>query len=101
VLSNSIGEMQSLEVILNNAIMRHGLRISPRMSVGDRLTKFIQYYYESNGRHLSALEAEACAGLVTLKYSVPARTSQQLTDFLASVSPSQYKQHPMRLRSMA
>jgi len=93
--------MQTFEAILNSAIAVHGMRMSPRISVGDRLTRFIQQYYESKGRHLSTVEAEACAGLVLLKYRAPSKTSQQLTDFLSTLSPTQYKQHPMRLRSMA
>ena len=96
-----IGEMYTLETILNSAITMQGLRMSPRNSVGTRLTRFIREYYETKGRHFSSDEAEACAGLVLLKYRAPSRTYQELTDFLASLSPTQYKQHPMRLRSMA
>jgi hypothetical protein len=93
--------MQTLEVILNNAIARQGMRMSPRISVGDRLTRFIQHYYSTQGRHLSTMEAEACAGLVSMKYRTPSRGYEQLTDFLSSLSPTHYKQHSMRLRSMA
>ena len=59
----------SLTNALNDAIDKHGFRISPRLSLGDRLARYTQLYYESQGRWVDDDDARAAASMMMLKYS--------------------------------
>ena len=59
----------SLVNALNSAIEKNGLRISPRLSLGDRLARYTQLYYESQGRWVDEDDARAAASMMMLKYS--------------------------------
>ncbi len=59
----------SLLNALNNAIDKHGFRVSPRLSLGDRLARYTQLYYESQGRWIDDDDARAAASMMMLKYS--------------------------------
>jgi len=59
----------SLTNALNDAIAKHGFRISPRLPLGDRLARYSQLYYESQGRWVDEDDAQAAASMIMLKYS--------------------------------
>ena len=69
------------------------------MELLERLAHFIQRYLASMGRHLSNLEAEACASLVFLKYASTKPCKDSLEHVVSTIEPSQYKLHSMTLRS--
>lgn len=56
----------TLEQQLNSSIEKNGYRISPRLSLEDRLTRFIQM---ENGDRLSTEDARQAALLMMMKYS--------------------------------
>jgi hypothetical protein len=96
-----IEPMQRLNATISSEIDRNGFRISPRLDTMSRLSRFIQLHSAKNGRILSDSEATACATLVLMKYTSPKRTTDNVMELVASVQPSDYKPHSMRLRSMA
>ena len=92
--------MQRLNASVSSEIERNGFRVSPRLDTLSRLSRFIQLYSANNGRVLTDKEANACASLVLMKYTSPKRTTDNVTEILNSLQSSDYKTHPMRLRSM-
>ncbi len=56
--------MNTLEQQLNNAIEKHGFRISPRASLRERLARYIELH-----KGVDATEAEAAAGLMLLRHN--------------------------------
>ena len=59
----------SLTNALNDAIAKHGFRISPRLPLGDRLARYAELYYESQGRWVDEDDARTAASMMMLKYS--------------------------------
>jgi len=106
-------EMSNLEQVLNSAIVAGGFRISPRMELKDRLSRFIQLYSATKGRHLTTAEADACSGILLLTHDSDSvqrsrrkavSNQQSSVDFLDTISripSSHYKTHSMTLRSSA
>lgn len=65
--------MTSLEQQLNTLIEKNGYRISPRLSLEDRLTRFIQMDHEAkHGEWLDTEDARQAARLTMMKYSASA-----------------------------
>jgi hypothetical protein len=67
--STELKEMNALEQQLNNAIEKYGFRISPRLSMEDRLTRYIQMLYEREWETrgpITEREARGAAGLLML-----------------------------------
>jgi len=105
--------MSNIEQLLNTTIAASGFRISPRLELRDRLTRFIQLYSAEKGRHLTASEADACSTILLLAHNSDSvqrssrrassnqQSSQDLLETLSKLSPSQYKAHSMTLRSSA
>ena len=103
--------MSNLEQLLNTTIASSGFRISPRLELRDRLTRFIQLYSAEKGRHLTASEADACSGMLLLthdsdsvqrsrrKASSNILSSVDFLDTISRIPSSQYKAHSMTLRS--
>ena len=92
--------MQRLNASVSSEIERNGFRVSPRLDTLSRLSRFIQLYSANKGRVLNDKEADACASLVLMKYTSPKRTTDNVTEIVNSIQFSDYKTHPMRLRSM-
>ncbi len=59
----------TLENQLNAAIAERGYRISPRASLGDRLARYIQLKYSTNGREIDNDEAQSVAAMMMMKHS--------------------------------
>jgi len=103
--------MSNLEQVLNDAIVSSGFRISPRLDLGDRLSRFIQLHYSSKGRNLTDAEADACSSLILLTYNSDSvqrsrrrvttnqHTVAELMVSLSTIPSSTYKTHSMTLRS--
>jgi hypothetical protein len=77
----------SLTNALNDAIDKHGFRISPRLSLGDRLARYTQLYYESQGRWVDDDDARAAASMMMLKYSEADRNPRKDKMFTDDAAP--------------
>ena len=84
----------SLVNALNDAIAKHGFRISPRLSLGDRLARYTQLYYESQGRWVDDDDARAAASMMMLKYSEADRNPRKDKMFTDSAQPLQAPRRP-------
>lgn len=105
--------MSQLEQILDSSIVANGFRISPRLELGERLSRFIQLYSATKGRHLTTAEADACSSLILLTQDSNSiqhsrrrvvskyRSSDEFLEAISNIPSSQYKAHPMTLRSAA
>ena len=105
--------MNQLDTILSDAIAQYGFRISPRLELEERLSRFIQMYQAANGRYLTKAEADACSGIMLLTHDSDSvqrsrrrsvsnqQSSQNFLESLSKINPSQYKKHSMVLRSSA
>ena len=94
---------QSLTIALNDAIVKHGFRISPRMSLGDRLARYTQLYYESKGRWIDEDDSRAAASMLMMKYGDKSEKGQTVrTDKLFNdppATPRRSEGHSMTRRS--
>jgi len=94
---------QSLTIALNDAITKHGFRVSPRMSLGDRLARYTQLYYESKGRWVDEDDSRAAASMLMMKYGDKnekghqARTDKIFND--PPATPRRTEGHSMTRRS--
>ena len=87
----------SLVNVLNNAIDKHGFRISPRLSLGDRLARYTQLYYESQGRWIDEDDARTAASMMMLKHSdLNARNDTLFDGSVTSPSPAKQTKAPRR-----
>ena len=105
--------MVKLEQVLNSAIATTGFRISPRLELRDRLSRFIQLYSAANGKNFSAREADACSGILLLTYDSDSvqrsrrkvvsnhESYEEFLKTLSDIPSSHYKAHSMTLRSAA
>ena len=105
--------MNQLEQVLNIAIAASGFRISPRLELSDRLSRFIQLYSATKGRRLTLREADACSSLILLTQDSDSiqrsrrrvvsnyRSSEEFLEALSNIPSSHYKTHSMTLRSAA
>ena len=105
--------MSSLEQVLNSTIVASGFRISPRLELRDRLSRFIQLYSAAKGRDLTVREADACSGILLLTHDSDSvqrsrrkavsnqQSSLEFLDTISRIPSSQYKAHSMVLRSAA
>ena len=87
----------SLVNALNAAIEKRGFRVSPRLPLGDRLARYTQLYYESQGRWIDEDDARAAASMMMLKYSERDRNARNDTLFDGSTtSPAKQTKAPRR-----
>lgn len=84
----------SLTNALNDAIAKHGFRISPRLSLGDRLARYTQLYYESQGRWVDEDDARAAASMLMLKYSETNHNPRTDKMFTSTVVPPNAPRRP-------
>lgn len=59
-------KMANIETRLNNAIEEHGFRISPRLSLEERMTRYIELSRASRGEHVSSEDAQTAAALILM-----------------------------------
>jgi hypothetical protein len=59
----------TLEAWLDEASISIGLRMSPRQPLQTRLAKYVQRYYEQQGRYVDDDDANICALLLTIKHT--------------------------------
>ncbi len=91
----------SLVNALNDAIDKHGFRISPRLSLGDRLARYTQLYYESQGRWVDDDDARAAASMMMLKYSERDRNAQNDKIFTATAPATALPPNAPRRKSVS
>jgi hypothetical protein len=61
--------MATLEAWLDEQISTHNLRVSPRLSVQERLTHFLERWAVKQGHTLDAEDIDLAAMLVSLRFS--------------------------------
>ncbi len=79
---------------MDRVIKQKGYRISPRWSLEDRTARFIQLYFEEQGRNIDFEEARCICGLIQMKND---------GDFMLTLSRivNDIGYHPMVTRSKA
>lgn len=61
--------MATLESWLNEQIVTHNIRVSPRLPLDERVKHFMMRWAAQNGRQLDETDAELAAMLVAMRFS--------------------------------
>jgi hypothetical protein len=85
--------MESFQASVLATIDAHGFRISPRLTFAEQLARFVHMYSLQKGKPLSFAEAEACASLMLLRYSVQKPTSRTLLNKRVPRTRSEHRLH--------